>query len=205
MITGGPKNTSIGSAVESLITVSQTNFSSQFTLSAQKLVEQFAAGNVSCASQNSLVNLNGSTSAIALANSGSGAVGPAVAFRQVWGVFTTTTTITMTFTTTLPFVATGESTTQFSIETNMSTMTTKIPTSTLSTQTMSPTSTITPQGLVFGRCVILAVVQELGVVGAAGIQRLLQSAIEGGTTTISDAGSGIKIDLVKETVKGLTT
>jgi hypothetical protein len=191
MISGGPQNTSIGSAVEPLIQVAQANFSSQFQLSPQKIVEQFAAGNISCASQNSLVNLNGSTSAVITTNALSGA-----AAFEVYGVVTITTTITITYTETLQFIT----------QTSMSMVTSTIPTTTISTHTVSPTPTstgLTAQNLVFGRCVVLAVVQELGVVGAAGVQRLLQSAINSGQTIVN-AGSGIKIDLKGETLTGLT-
>ena len=73
-------------------------------------------------------------------------------------------------------------------------------TTTLSSGTATALS---PQNLVFGRCVILAVVQDLGVATAAGIQHLLEMAIERGTNVIQDAASGLKIDLSGETVSGL--
>jgi hypothetical protein len=203
MISGGPNNTSIGSAVEPLIQVSQTNFSSQFTLSAQKLVEQFAAGNVSCTAQDSLVSLNGIDSAIVSPANFSGGVASVAAF-EVWGVETITTTITETFTVTIPF-SSDVTNTGWNTQTTMSFVTSTIPTSTLSTSVASVTprpTGLSSANLVFGRCVILAVVQESGVASAASVQRLIQSAVNQGQTIVN--GSGLKIDLGKESVSGLS-
>ena len=204
---GGVNNRSIGSAIESLIQVAQADFSNQFNLSSQRIIQQFAASNVSCTSQNSLVNLNGS-------NSADEAAAPIaqrdVVIFEAWTTTTSTTTITLTFTNTVPFVTHSESRiyTSFSTTSGTSTITSRIPSSTYSvgTTTITPIpspTTISSQGLVFGRCVILAVVQDFGVSTAAAIQRLLESAIVHGTTLIQDSKSGLVIDLSGETVSGL--
>ena len=76
----------------------------------------------------------------------------------------------------------------------------------MSTRTMSaqPTATtLSSQNLVFGRCVILAVVQDLGVSQAAGVQQLMESAIGHGINVIQDPSTGLTIDLLNETVSGL--
>jgi hypothetical protein len=202
-------DTAIGSAVDALLQVAP-QFSGQFKLNAEQIVEQFAESNISCTSQNSLVNLNGSTSAtfiVAQANSPQ-AKDDIVVF-EAWTTTTSTTTLTSTLTTTIPFVTTSISTswTSFCTTATTAVVTSEIPTSTysLATSTVStPSATgLTPQNLVFGRCVILAVVQDLGVTAAAGVQQMLELAIEHGTAVVSDAASGLKIDLSAETVSGL--
>ena len=76
---------------------------------------------------------------------------------------------------------------------------------TIATRTVvAPKATgITPGSLVFGRCVILAVVQASGVSKAAIIQQELASAIDKGITVVQDANTGMTIDLLAETVEGL--
>jgi hypothetical protein len=215
-IAGGPNDTSIGSAIQPLIQVAQQNFSSQFTLSSQRIVERFAADNVSCTLENSLVNLNGSTSAdigFARVNDASplNASGTAVRLIRtaIWTTTTITTTLTSTFTTTVPFMVTSQSTwTSFTPSVTTATFTTRLPSSTFAVATRTvvsgPTATgLSSQNLVFGRCVILAVVQESGVASAAAIQRLLESAIDRGVNVIQDTVSGLTIDLSAETVSGL--
>jgi hypothetical protein len=51
--------------------------------------------------------------------------------------------------------------------------------------------------------VILAVVQDLGVSSAAGVQNLLEKAVEHGDTFVHDNTTGLSIDLLAETVCGL--
>ena len=210
-IKGGPTNTSIGSAIGPLIQIAQADFSNQFNLSSQLIVEQFAADNVSCTSQNSLVNLNGSTSAdIPTIN----AINKVVVLK-FWATTTIITTITETFTSTVPFVITSASTswTSFGAAPTVNIMTSQMQMSTLltSTSTVSsvPTATVQPsnglseQSLVFGRCVILAVVQDLGINSAAGLQQLLETAIEEGKSIVQDTSSGITVDLSALTISGL--
>jgi hypothetical protein len=73
-----------------------------------------------------------------------------------------------------------------------------------STVAVAPTATgITPGSLVFGRCVILAVVQESGVSKAAAVQQLLANAIAKGVAVIQDPTTGLTIDLSAETITGL--
>jgi hypothetical protein len=217
-IEGGPNDTSIGSAIQPLIQVAQQNFSSQFILSPQQIVERFAADNVSCTLQNSLVNLNGSTSAdigfaqvISPSEPSLNATGTAVRLIRtaVWTTTTVTTTLTSTFTTTVPFMVTSQSTwTSFTTRVTTATVTSQLPSSTfvVATRTVvsSPTATgLSSQNLVFGRCVILAVVQESGVASAVAIQQLMESAIDRGVNVIQDTVSGLTIDLLAETVTGL--
>ena len=202
-------DTAIGSAIEALLQVAP-DFSSQFKLNAEQIVEQFAASNVSCTSQNSLVNLNGSTSAVfVVPPPNSPQQHDEVVVFEAWTTTTSTTTVIATITTTIPFLTTSESTswTTYCTSAATTTVTSEIPTSTysLATTTLStPSATgLTPQNLVFGRCVILAVVQDLGVTTAAGIQQLMESAIERGTNIVQDSALGLKIDLSGETVSGL--
>lgn len=82
-------------------------------------------------------------------------------------------------------------------------MTTTTATPTASPSTVSPNG-LSAQSLVFGRCVILAVVQDSGVSAGAGIQVLLQSAVNQGQTLIHDNSSGLTIDLLGEKVNGLS-
>ena len=204
------KPTTIGSAIAPLLAVAAANFSSQFTLSAEAIVNQFAAANVSCMSQNSLVNLDGSTSANFAAAPAGIAVQEHVVVFQAWTTTTSTTTLTLTFTTTRPVVTSSESstwTTTTSIP-QTTTVTSRSASSTfsLATTTVSamPTSTGVSSGsLVFGRCVILAVVQDLGVSSAVDVQKLLEAAVERGETFVHDNATGLSIDLLKETVNGL--
>lgn len=210
-IQGGRNDTSIGSAIQPLLQVAAADFSNQFTLSPQRIVERFAADNISCTSQNSLVTINGSTAAIPVA--GSESVGaPAIVFvrTRVWAVTTITSTFTITFFTTLPYinVLPDDSTvTGFSTGLATSVTTHTVPTSTFSVSTRTMTSVpsatgLTQQDLVFGRCVILAVVQELGVSVAVGVQRLLQTAVQQGLSVV-DTGLGLTIDLFSQTISGL--
>jgi hypothetical protein len=211
--TEGVTNTSIGSAIDPLIKVAAANFSNQFTLSPQRIVERFAASNVSCTSQNSLVNLNGSNTA----NFKSSwfdifpKAGNVVAF-EAWVTTTITTTISSTFTATISFVTSFRTTSFTTFSTSPTTITSRIPTSTFSmiTQTVSATPSatssatgISSEGLVFGRCVILAVVQDFGVRSAATIQRLLEEAVNRGTNTVQDSASGLTVDLSRLVVSGL--
>ena len=207
----GAKNLSIGSAIEPLIQVASTDFSNQFTLSPQRIIEQFAANNVSCTSQNSLINLNGSNAADFTSSGANGVQKIAnVVIFEAWTTTTSTTTITTTFTTTIPFVTRSGSAswTTFSTTSATNTITSGILSSTYSIATSTESATPSPtgissEGLVFGRCVILAVVQDLGVTSAASIQQLLESAIVRGVTLVHDATSGLVIDLSGETVSGL--
>lgn len=208
-VSGGPNGTSIGSAIPPLIAVANSNFSNQFTLSSQRIVEQFAASNVSCTLQNSLVNLNGSTNADVVVRNGDAGIPFKVIRTEIWNTVTVTTTITLTFTTTIPFMVTSSSTwISFTTATSTTTTTSLSASSTATTATRTvpvvPTATgITPGNLVFGRCVILAVVQESGVSQAASIQQLLASAIGKGVAVVQDPNTGITIDLSAETVSGL--
>lgn len=207
-VSTGPNGTSIGSAIQPLIAVANGNFSSQFTLSSQRLVEQFAASNISCTLQNSLVNLNGSTNADVVVRNGDAGVPVRVIRTEIWDTVTITTTLILTFTTTIPFMVTSASTwTSFTTAT-ATTVTTSLSASstfTMATRTVvAPSATgITPGSLVFGRCVILAVVQASGVSKAAMVQQKLASAIDKGITVVQDANTGITIDLSAETVDGL--
>jgi len=204
----GPNGTSIGSAIHPLVAVANSNFSSQFTLSSDRLVEQFAASNISCTLQNSLVNLNGSTNADVVVRNGDAGVPVKVIRTEIWDTVTVTTTLTLTFTTTIPFKVTSASTwTSFTTAT-ATTVTTSLSASstfTIATRTVvAPQATgITPGNLVFGRCVILAVVQASGVSKAAIVQQELASAIDKGITVVQDGNTGITIDLLAETVEGL--
>jgi hypothetical protein len=207
-VSTGPNGTSIGSAIQPLIAVANSNFSSQFTLSSQRLVEQFAASNISCTLQNSLVNLNGSTNADVAVRNGDIGVPVKVIRTEIWDTVTITTTLTLTFTTTIPFMVTSASTwTSFRTATATTVTTSLSASSTLTmatTTVVAPIATgITPGSLVFGRCVILAVVQASGVSKAAAIQQELASAIDKGITVVQDANTGITIDLSAETVVGL--
>lgn len=204
------QNKSIGSAIAPLIQVANDKFSNQFTLSPEKIIEQFASSNVSCTSQNSLVNLNGSDSAdLTILGPGPGVdKGISVYLVEAWTTTTSTTTITETFTKTIPFVTASESSswTTYSITATTNTITTVIPSSTFSiaTTTLSQGPNATPissQDLVFGRCVILAAVQDFGVNSAVAIQRSLESAIIGGNSIVQ--ASGLVIDLSGQMVSGL--
>jgi len=216
---GANNSTSIGSAIPQLVQTANNDFSSQFTLSTERLLTSFAAANLSCTAQNALVNLNGSTSGNlanvgalpdTLANVTNGA--ELLNAISIWSTTTITTIITQTFTTTVPFVNT--SSTSFTATTQITTVTSTFESSTFSmtTTTATPTaspSTVSPNGLsaqslVFGRCVILAVVQDSGVSAGAGIQVLLQSAVNQGQTLIHDNSSGLTIDLLGEKVNGLS-
>lgn len=220
-IQGLTGDTSIGSAIPALIETAASNFSSQFTLSGERIVERFAAANLSCTAQNSLVNLNGSTTgklanidAFSLISNDTSDGPPLVAveviFASVWSTTTIITTITQTFITTVPFISTSQTT--FSTSTQTTTLTSTYASSTLSTATHTVTPTPSPTGpthlsspnLVFGRCVILAVVQASGVSSAAGLQVLMESAINQGTTVVHDTALGLTIDLLGESVSGLT-
>ena len=210
--TGTPKNTtSVGSAIAPLLAVAAANFSSQFTLSAEAIVDQFQTGNISCTSQNSLVNLDGSTNADIVGSSDAGIEQQQhIVVFEAWTTTTSTTIVILTFTTTLPFVTSSASSTWTASSTSSGTTTvtsrTASSTYSLLTTTMSvtPTSTgISADSLVFGRCVILAVVQDLGVSSAAGVQNLLESAVEHGETFVHDNVTGLSIDLLAETVSGL--
>jgi len=220
-IQGLTGDTSIGSAIPALIETAASNFSSQFTLSGERIVERFAAANLSCTAQNSLVNLNGSTTG-KLANIGALSlfsnntsddptlVAVEVILASVWSTTTIITTITQTFVTTVPFISTSQTT--FSTSTQTTTVTSTYASSTLSTSTHTVTPTPSPTGtthlsspnLVFGRCVILAVVQASGVSSAAELQVLMESAINQGTTVVHDSALGLTIDLLGESVSGLT-
>jgi len=211
-VPAGPNGTSVGSAIEPLIEVANSNFSNQFTLSSERLVEQFAASNVSCTLQNSLVNLNGSTTAdVVVRNGDLGAPVIKVVNTEFWNTITVTTTLTLTFTTTIPFMVTSSSTwTSFTTATSTTVTTSVTASSTITTAATTIAATATPTGLtpgslVFGRCVLLAVVQESGVSKAAALQQLLASAIKAGVTLVQDTNSGITIDLSAETVVGLNT
>jgi len=206
------KNTSIGSAIAPLLSVAAANFSSQFTLSASAIIQQFALANVSCTSQNSLVNLDGSTNADFSAPEAPVAVQQQVVVFQAWTTTTSTTTLTLTFTTTLPFVTSSASSTWTAVTSRAATTTitsrTASSTFSLATTTVNvmPSATgTTVDGLVFGRCVILAVVQDLGVSSAADVQNLLETAVEHGETFVHDNATGLSIDLSRETVSGLPT
>jgi hypothetical protein len=206
------QNKSIGSAIAPLIQVAQADFSNQFTLSAEKIIEQFAARNVSCTSQNSLVNLNGSDS-VDLTNSGPAVgvnKGISIFIFEAWTTTTSTTTTTETFTSTISFTTASKSSswTTYSTLERTNTITSVIPSSTFSiaTSTVSPGPNATPissQDLVFGRCVILAVVQDFGVAEAAAIQHELEAAIVAGDSVVQDSGSGLVIDLSGQVVSGL--
>ena len=207
-VQGGNNNTVIGSAIAPLIRVAETNFTQQFNLSMQRLVHQFAAANVSCTSQNSLVNLNGTTSALLNTESLSNLLQEARDLEQIaeGPVATHTSLLTVTHTTTLPLIVTSESTSSISFNTSTTTQT---PTSTISlhTGTINTTTTqtgLSPRGLVFGRCVILVVVQEFGVQSAAKVQEELQSAVLGGNTVVRDSVTGLTIDLTTQTILGLS-
>ena len=218
---GGPLNVSIGSAIAPLISTSNSEFSSQFILSAQEIEQKFAADNVTCVSQNSLINLDGSTDAT-VDNS---TLPVALDDKQViavavWTTTTIITTITETFTVTTPSVTTSSTTTWtvFNTSTALTTVITEVPSSTYSmssttitrNSTATPTSTpssntggISSNSLVFGRCVILAVVQEFGVSQAAEVQQSLEAAIEHGITLVQDVATGLTINLGEFTVIGL--
>jgi hypothetical protein len=212
---GGTTNTSIGSAIAPLLQVAASNFSSQFTLNAQSIVDQFTVGNVSCESQNSLVALDGSTSSTFVQSDSGAPVVVAHAEENVvvfeaWTTTTSTTTLILTFTTTLPVVTSSKSSTWTVIASSEQT-TTVISRSASSTYSLSTTTiSATPKAtglssgdLVFGRCVILAVVQDLGVSSAAEVQNLLEAAIEHGETFVQDNSTGLSIDLLNERVTGL--
>ena len=206
---GTPQNTSVGSAIGPLLAVAAANFSSQFTLSAQAIVDQFQKGNISCTSQNSLVNLDGSTSADFVPGEAVVAHEQVVVF-EAWTTTTSTTTLTLTFTTTLPFLTSSASSTWTANSTSAgtTTVTSMTASSTFSLATTTVSTTPTASGassgsLVFGRCVILAVVQDLGVSSAAGVQNLLDKAVEHGETFVHDNTTGLSIDLLAETVSGL--
>lgn len=204
------KNTSIGSAIQPLLSVAAANFSSQFTLNADTIVKQFAVANVSCTSQNSLVNLDGSTSADLDSQPQPPFAVQQVVVFEAWTTVTSTTTLILTFTTTLPFVTSSASSTWTAITSAAATttVTSRSASSTfsLATTTVSvmPSATgVSSDGLVFGRCVILAVVQDLGVSSAAEVQNLLEEAVEHGETFVHDNTTGLSIDLLRETVSGL--
>jgi hypothetical protein len=204
-------NTSIGSAIPNLVQSANAAFSSQFTLSTPQLLERFAAANLSCTAQNALVNLNGSTDGLsnaALADSlPASYVIQFLGALSIWSTTTVTTTLTKIFTTTVPFVNTN------STSLIMTTVTSTYATSALARSNPTPTTTTSPsspsptglssQSLVFGRCVILAVVQDSGVSSGAGIQVLLQSAVNQGQTLVHDPSTGVTINLLAETVSGL--
>src|SRR5579862_4453589 len=134
-IQGVSGTTSIGSAIPDLIETADTNFSSQFNLSPERIVERFAAANLSCTAQNALINLNGSTAgtlssfgplAVVDANASTSIPVPtnfqkAVDAISVWSTTTITTTLTQTFSTTVPFVSTSSTT--FSMQTQVTTLT----------------------------------------------------------------------------------
>lgn len=211
-IKGGPTNTSIGSAVAPLINIARSEFSNQFNLSAQRIVEQFAASNISCTSQNSLVNLNGSTSAAVPVLNAMEA--QTVVMYRVPALTTSITTITLTFTSTVPFVVTSESATWTVFgptpTTSITTSEVEMSTYSISASTMFPGPTsvggiggLSDQSLVFGRCAILAIVQDFGVSPAAAFQQLLESAILKREDTVKDTSIGITIDLATLAVSGL--
>jgi hypothetical protein len=197
--------TSIGSAIEPLLQAAQSNFSSQFNLSADRIIAQFSSNNVSCTSQNSLVVLNGSTSA-EFESSQIDRFDPnalvlealttiTVTKDQVATVLTTLPTITVT----VSNVMTGPMTSGGSISTMTSS---SVVTNTVTLMTQ-PGATLTPEDLVFGRCAILAIVQGFGVSDAADVQETMQVVINKGGTLVNDTTVGVAIDLYGRTITGL--
>jgi len=200
--------TSIGSAIQPLLQVAQSNFSSQFNLSADRIIAQFSANNVSCASQNTLVILNGTTSAD-LGVSEVDRLDRNAVFEASTTV-TLTTIIENTSYTTLPTILVTLS----EIYTKSTTVQTTSPTtnvmtsSTIVATTMTVPSgqngpTLTQEDLVFGRCAILAVVQGFGVSEAAEVQETMQLVINRGGTFVNDTAVGVGIDLLGRTITGL--
>jgi hypothetical protein len=197
--------TSIGSAIEPLLQTAQANFSNYFNLSADRIIAQFSSNNVSCTSQNSLVVLNGSTSA-AFDSSQIDRFAPnalvlealttlTVTKDQVETVLTTLPTITVT----VSNVMTGPTTSGGAI----STMTSSSVVTNTVTLVSQPGATLTPEDLVFGRCAILAVVQGFGVSNAADVQETMQLVINKGGTIVNDTTVGVAIDLYERTITGL--
>jgi len=201
--------TSIGSAIQPLVQVAQTNFSSQFNLSADRIIAQFSANNVSCTSQNTLVILNGSTSAD-LGVSNVDHFGRNVVVFEASTTVTLTTVIEKTHYSTLPtiMVTLSEIYTKSTAVPTISIMTSVMTSPTIVATTMTIPSgrngpTLTQEDLVFGRCAILAVVQGFGVSEAADVQETMQLVINRGGTFVNDTAVGVAIDLLGQTITGL--